>query len=417
MPEDKQFLRVLVASPDDVADERLIVRKVLKQVNSIGAHHAGLHLEFLGWETLHPGFGVEPQAVINQQIGEDYDIFVGILWTRFGTPTEGTLSGTQEEFERAYQRHKENPGSIPIMFYFSEVEVIWSNQDLTQLQRVKDFRGSLPLMGGFYSVYRSKSEFEELLAMHLGQLVHEWGSKWGIGKKKPLRSLASDATEEEELNLGLERDVIRLELDDGRTSSVDDGTVLVAEDEGFLDLVESGTEEMERVREITVRMTQALEDLGQNMKKRTEMLTAAAQDQSPEKLKRVKIVVNATASDMFEFVRRMDVEVPLFSRSSAAGIRAYGKAAVLLRDFGPSSKEQIEEALSILTNLNTVIADSKGKLRDLRGTVSKIPRISTAFNQARTKVIRVLDDLDREFEHAMGLASESQDLMRGALAD
>ena len=45
-------------------------------------------LELRGVEDVAPAFGSEPQEVVNKQI-QDYDIFVGILWHRIGTPTKG----------------------------------------------------------------------------------------------------------------------------------------------------------------------------------------------------------------------------------------------------------------------------------------------------------------------------------------
>ena len=42
--------------------------------------------------------GSDPQQIINSQVSDEYDIFIGILWTRFGTPTERAGSGTEEEF-------------------------------------------------------------------------------------------------------------------------------------------------------------------------------------------------------------------------------------------------------------------------------------------------------------------------------
>lgn len=47
-----------------------------------------------------PGFGSDPQAVINEQINDDFDIFVGLLKGKFGTPTPRAGSGTEEEFRR-----------------------------------------------------------------------------------------------------------------------------------------------------------------------------------------------------------------------------------------------------------------------------------------------------------------------------
>ncbi|PYL26201.1 MAG: hypothetical protein DMF37_02915 [Verrucomicrobia bacterium] len=44
--------------------------------------------------------GADAQDVINHQLAE-YDIFLGIMSCRFGSPTKRAHSGTEEEFNRA----------------------------------------------------------------------------------------------------------------------------------------------------------------------------------------------------------------------------------------------------------------------------------------------------------------------------
>ena len=51
-----------------------------------------------------PGLGLDVQQVVTEQIPCDYEVYVGILCTRVGTPTPRALSGTVEEFEDARRR-------------------------------------------------------------------------------------------------------------------------------------------------------------------------------------------------------------------------------------------------------------------------------------------------------------------------
>ena len=65
-------------------------------------------LELVRWEThVAPSLGSDPQDVVNRQIGE-YDLFVGIMWKRMGTPTALATSGTEEEFNGAYELWQQN---------------------------------------------------------------------------------------------------------------------------------------------------------------------------------------------------------------------------------------------------------------------------------------------------------------------
>src|SRR3990167_922463 len=98
----RKVKRIFVASPGDLAKERKRFPKILERINRLKAHPIGVDLEARGWEDTPPGMG-RPQALINQDV-EKCDLFVMLLWKRWGTPPGGDsqyTSGTQEEFELA----------------------------------------------------------------------------------------------------------------------------------------------------------------------------------------------------------------------------------------------------------------------------------------------------------------------------
>src|SRR4051812_22297668 len=106
MPDStaSRILKVFVASPGDVTDEREALSRLVRDINDVLAFLAPerrLTLELVRYEThAYPDVGA-PQDVINRQIPIDYDIFVGVMWKRAGTPTKNAGSGTIEEFHRA----------------------------------------------------------------------------------------------------------------------------------------------------------------------------------------------------------------------------------------------------------------------------------------------------------------------------
>lgn len=57
--------------------------------------------------------------MINEQIG-DYDIFVGIMKHKFGSPTLYADSGTEEEFNRAYDNYKNDGTCKNLMLFFNK---------------------------------------------------------------------------------------------------------------------------------------------------------------------------------------------------------------------------------------------------------------------------------------------------------
>ena len=91
--------RVFIASPSDLNEERKIFIDIISEVNVIKAHSLGIHLEPLGWEDTLPGKG-RPQELINKDL-QRTDLFVMLLWKRWGTPTGKFSSGTEEEFHVA----------------------------------------------------------------------------------------------------------------------------------------------------------------------------------------------------------------------------------------------------------------------------------------------------------------------------
>ena len=98
---DKQFThkRVFFASPNDLNPERLRFREIVDEINEIKARSVKLYLEPTGWEDTLPGKG-RPQELINEDVTSS-DLFVLLLWKRWGTPSGEYSSGTEEEFELA----------------------------------------------------------------------------------------------------------------------------------------------------------------------------------------------------------------------------------------------------------------------------------------------------------------------------
>jgi hypothetical protein len=138
-------IRVFVSSPSDVNAERDVVARVVSELNAVWSEVLCLDVEVIRWETHgYPARGADPQAIINDQLGDDYDIFIGILWSRFGTPTPRAESGTEEEFRKAYNNLKASEDRPEIMLYFKEAGVPY-DVNIEQLAKVRAFRDETSL--------------------------------------------------------------------------------------------------------------------------------------------------------------------------------------------------------------------------------------------------------------------------------
>ena len=117
MSQSITHLRLFLASPGDVEEEKAIVHEVVERVNLQVGERIGLAIDIVDWSTaMVPGIGSEPQDVINRQIG-NCDIYLVLFWKRLGTATRRHLSGTVEEFERGYDAWKNDP-KTPDFVYF-----------------------------------------------------------------------------------------------------------------------------------------------------------------------------------------------------------------------------------------------------------------------------------------------------------
>lgn len=190
----KQY-KVFVASPGDVTIERNLIPKVIAEINliiSAIAPEKEVLLDLIRWEThVHPGLGVDAQDVVNQQIPE-YDIFIGIMWKRFGTPTNRAGSGTEEEFIKAYKIWQTN-NKFPVLFYFSQKNITIPNtlSEIEQLTKVIKFKEDL-LSKGLIWEYTNPEEFGDILRPHLvmtlSKLVNDFK---GIKSEIPPNSIPS----------------------------------------------------------------------------------------------------------------------------------------------------------------------------------------------------------------------------------
>ena len=170
-------VRIFVASPGDVSQERDIVSVVVQELRRTIGDIRGVELETVRWEThAWPDVGDDSQDVINAQIRE-FDVFVGIMWKRFGTPTKRAKSGTGEEFQRAYDLFAKY--SRPkIMFYFRKAPFYTTDdKELGQFRKVIQFRKKLEKLGVLFWQYDQPIDFERDVREHLIRQILELTEK------------------------------------------------------------------------------------------------------------------------------------------------------------------------------------------------------------------------------------------------
>ena len=134
-----------VSGTTETDSEKAALRLVIEELNRILERAHGITLRMVGWpDDIRPGISSDPQAEINRQIGSSYDIYVGLLGTRFGTPTPRAGSGTEEEFAAALATFQADSQRVRVLFYLK--------------RSVEDDLGLLDYMSAFHEATNSVSE-------------------------------------------------------------------------------------------------------------------------------------------------------------------------------------------------------------------------------------------------------------------
>lgn len=190
MPETLKRLRIFAASPSDVASERAKLETVVDSLKPM-ADYLGLTLEVVDWRTVVPDAGRPQQVIFDQLKPTTWDIFIGVLWHRFGTPPGATdkigkefLSGTEEEFYTAYELWKKH--SKPRMVLYRCTRALPFDVDPDQLKNVRaffklieDVKGDYPTL---YQAFDTTELFEKLVFNNLQKLLVTYGEE----AKKPI---------------------------------------------------------------------------------------------------------------------------------------------------------------------------------------------------------------------------------------
>jgi len=400
MAKTHTILKVFLASPGDVADERRILQDVISEFNVTWGDRQQVRLELVKCEThSRPGFGQDAQDVINRQIGDNYDIFLGIMWGLFGSPTNRADSGTEEEFNRAYSRLKESPAGVQIMFYFKDAGIPPSKMDTDQLGKVQAFKKKIAEeFGGLYYQFETTDDFQTKARIHLSKVVQDWldSNSTAIESKTVSESSSDDTQFHDPL-----ANLTALENEEG--------------EDGLIDFVERASDAMEAVVGIVEKMTVATNDLGKKFQQRADEMNKLTVGSATPNIKTAKRVSNNAANDLEVFGNRMSVEIPESHKQHSLAMETFGKVAMISKADFKDDPEDVRTALQQIQEYGGAIETSSGSLHEFRGTISGLPRMTTAFNRARRRAVAIMDDLLTQLRIASNQSEDVEQLLERLL--
>jgi formylglycine-generating enzyme required for sulfatase activity len=161
MAQEHKRVKILIASPSDVAAERKIVAEEIGKWNIVNREVHGIELEAVMWEThAHAASGERAQGILNAQIVDGCDFAIAMFHSRIGTDTGVERGGAVEEVQRMLAQGKQ------VMFFFSGMPLP-NNAELEQVKAVRDFRDEMQSKA-LCDSYKDLGEFREKVAHQLG---------------------------------------------------------------------------------------------------------------------------------------------------------------------------------------------------------------------------------------------------------
>lgn len=369
MPRQTHIFKIFVASPSDVSEERVVLETIVTQLNHIWSSTLGMIFELLKWETsVHPSFSSDPQEAINEQIAPDYDVFIGILWGRVGTPTPRAESGTIEEFERAYSRFTSGENAPEIMFYFKDAPIPPSKIDPKQMEALQSFRRSLSEKGGLYSVFEDQASFESSVRAHLSAIAQKFSAQLhnATNVRTTVQSVANQSPP-----ISTEED-----------------------DYGYIDYIEiHESRQAEMVAAITA-INEATVRIGELITQRTTEMQSSA----PVDARAARHFIKRAADDMNSYADSLKTQVTVLSTARQGAYAALSNALALRSDFA-SGQEDLRSLRNVLCSLIDGTTTAREGMVGMRAATDELPRISKELNQAKRAVVTQIDVFLSEIEN------------------
>jgi len=162
MATSRKIVKVFLASPGDLQDERRAAKHVADVFNKQWADNLGAHIELVGWEDTVSRFG-RPQELINRDL-DQCELFIGVMWKKWGTPPikDGKYtSGFEEEFKRSIEsRRKTGRPELSLLFKTIDPELIKDpGEDLKKVLTFKE--GIIAERLVLFQEFNSPLEFDD----------------------------------------------------------------------------------------------------------------------------------------------------------------------------------------------------------------------------------------------------------------
>ncbi|MBX9961027.1 MAG: hypothetical protein K2Y15_12900, partial [Burkholderiaceae bacterium] len=321
----------------------------------------------------------------------DWDLFVGIMWARFGTPTSRAGSGTEEEFGRAIDRYRSKPASVGLLFYFKDAPIAPSKIDIAQLQRVQDFQRTVRNSGVLTWEFSDAEQFEKLLSLHITKHVQEWKkahANIAMSQEAAIKLIDGDAS------------VLQTALASETTAS----EAIAEDDSGYLDLLEKLSELSADMSQILTRLTEAQQSLTENSIRGREELDQLQANPANFSPKKARASIARVADEMLKFTGTVKTEIPNMRSTFDSVVSTLIKLVTITSELYP---DQLDSAKVATQSLRENVIAARQTTEGLKDSTERLPRMTKELNLAKRRQVAALAALISEYENGERLLAES----------
>jgi len=371
-------IRVFLSCPSDIKEECNSVQQVIDETNKISGKHQGYMIDLVIWTTNTFGGKAEyPQEVINQQ--NNYDILVGIIGQRIGSPTPVSVSGTVEEINIAIESEKHH------LLYFNTSATNIKTLDLAQLAKVNSFKQELSDKGVLFHEFESIEIFENLFRIHLPNLIFD-----KLLVKEPV--LQSSAADKYASYSELIEEVEKPQIND-----VDNLDILtLSEDFGT---------SLSTITFTMLSMANSMSNLTNNINARLPELKLVNHIKD-DRLRQTKsqIIDNSIATMLEDFNKRINLDLTDFTTHFLRIGPNYSILFLYLSQFNIPEVHALKDSCQ---GFRDQVESSLGTIASLLRTVMATASRTYRFNKARRETEIVLKNLTKELLQGLRLLDEA----------
>jgi hypothetical protein len=389
MPQALTKLKIMISSPSNLDSERATIAKAIEKLSSEFSRDRNIVLEAFDWKRdVIPGIGEDIQDVVSSQL--DYDIYIGLLGTVFGTPTKTAGSGTEAEFKAAYSQYQTNPQTVRVLFYFSTSTSDVYEVDPDELSKVISFRRSLGPKGVLYQDFPNIDELRNLLEGHIRQLI---STQWDDGTWKVISRAPQNEARRESVTKP--STLVTAQIDSANSEDSDH-----VDRPGLIEIHISSKaaskqlqEHLHRMSKLSLTFSKEISEFGQ----------VADPELDPEDSKRV---CDSFAEKMLFLKQAFQEELPRYEASTYQLAEAVQTISEIFFEEHGVQRPELEAILTSFEGYSKVTRANREQLQRFRDLLEKSPSLTTAFRSAKKHLSRTIDDFISSYTIYLATADE-----------